>query len=327
MKPYYQESIERLMNNFLILEKPFMWEHNLLIHLVALSYTMSKKNVDVDQIKGMKKYIKTRSGAFSPYRGMMNFTVAGLLCAQYDNPEDIFDQMYRRQPLLKEAGFKQSSYLCTVSYALEKTLTTNDQAVQRIDKAMDIYKDMKANHPFLTSGDDYALAILLSTSDHDVDALESYYRALSEVGFTKSNGLQTLSHILAFSTINMRDMVDRCSYLFQVMKENKLKVTTEYYPAIGLVALLDMDEKVLGDDFVEVATWLKSLKKYKWLGKGMNILLASGIISDYYIQSAKENGLITTTLSVSIETIIAAQTAAMIASITAATAAASSASS
>jgi hypothetical protein len=159
-----------------------------------------------------------------------------------------------------------------------------------------------------------------------VDELESYYRALSEVGFAKSNGLQTLSHILAFSTMNMRDMIDRCSHLFQVMKENKLKVTTEYYPAIGLVALLDMDEKVLGEDFVEVATWLKGLKKYKWLGKGMNILLASGIISDYYIQSAKENGLITTTLSVSIETIIAAQTAAMIASITAASAAASSAS-
>ena len=184
---------------------------------------------------------------------------------------------------------------------------------------------MKQNHPFLTSGDDYALAILLAGTDHSTDLLEDYYQALNGRGFTKSNGLQMLSHIMAFSEKNVRDSVDQCERVYNHLKANKLKIYSEYYPAIGLISLLDVDQDKLIDDLVEVAIYLRGQKKYKWLGKGMNLLMASAIITSEYIKEKSGDMVVDTTVSISIQAIIAAQQAAMVAAITASTAASTSA--
>ena len=42
-----------------------------------------------------------------------------------------------------------------------------------------IKKETGLFSPFLTSGDDYALAILLAGTDHSPDLLENYYQALN----------------------------------------------------------------------------------------------------------------------------------------------------
>lgn len=130
-----------------------------------------------------------------------------------------------------------------------------------------------------------------------------------------------LSHILAFSPKDVRDTVDVCERIYHRLKDNKFKVYPDYFVAIGLLCLLDDDEDELVDDMIEMAMLLKGEKKYKWLGKGMNLLMASAIISSEFIDSHENSSVMETTLSVSIEAIIAAQQAAMIAAISASTAA------
>ncbi len=84
-----------------------------------------------------------------------------------------------------------------------------------------------------------------------------------------------LSHILAFSPKDVRDTVDVCERIYHRLKDNKFKVYPDYFVAIGLLCLLDDDEDELVDDMIEMAMLLKGEKKYKWLGKGMNLLMAS----------------------------------------------------
>ena len=83
--------------------------------------------------------------------------------------------------------------------------------------------------------------------------------------------------------------------------------------------MLDDDRGEIINDLIEVATYLSKQKKYKWLGKGMNILMASAIITSEYIKENDAN-VVATTLTVSIQAIIAAQQAAMIAAANASTA-------
>ena len=99
------------------------------------------------------------------------------------------EYMLNNEKILKGIGFKYSTYLPTALYALSSVYEGDDVAGYA-EKAMGIYKEMKQSHPFLTSGDDYALAILLAGTDHSPDVLEDYYQALNGRGFAKSNGLQ-----------------------------------------------------------------------------------------------------------------------------------------
>jgi len=336
MKDNFNKTIDVMVNNYLALEKAFPWEPNLSRHFVALIFAQKEnKIVEVDQIKKIVDTIKKETGWFSIYRGTFKFMLAALLVQQYSNPTEQFTNMLKNHDYLKSVGFKSNSYLPIANYALLITsgIDSNQVEVQdRARKAYDIYINMKKNHPWLTSGDDYPLAVLLAEFNNPIERIELYYKSLNERGkFYKGGSLQLLSHILSFSDEPVLDVVERCIQLQITMKNNKLNIQPSFYSALGIISLLKEDTGELVRDFIDVALYLNKLKKYKWLGKGMNILLASALVSSEWIQDAQlkntKDQLLHTAMSVSIETIIAAQTAATIAAISASTAAATSASS
>jgi len=318
-----------MLKNYLALAKAFPWEMNLSQHFVALIYAQKEgKEVDVERIKEMSRFIKEETGGFSEYRGNNKFMLAALLVHQYMEPIEQFEQMQKNDEYLKLAGFKYSSYLPIANYAL---LITSDEVIlqedvkERAKKAYDIYLAMKKNHPWLTSGDDYPLAVLLSKFNNPIEKVEAYYMKLHEKGFYKGGSLQLLSHILSFSDEPVEDVVNRCIRLQTTLKENKLNVQASFYSAFGLISLIKDDTGEITNDVIKVSERLNHLKKFKWLGKGMNVLLAAALVSEEWIQNNKnennQNEIIQTAMGVSIETLIAAQIAATIAAISATTAA------
>ena len=274
----------------------------------------------------MRKHIKKTTGVFSNYRGTSKIILSALLACQYDNPKQEFDKMLNYDKRMKEAGFKNNMYLPIANYAL--LATCSEEGVDtRINKAIEIYKEMKKNHPWLTSGDDYPLSILLANSDDSVNSIienmEECYKLLNENGFGKNNGLQFLSHILGFRQEENKVKVLRCKEIFDKLKENKMKVYSSGYAVIGFLSILGEKGYEAVDQVIEVVKILKSTKKYKWLTKETHLYTAAALVSDVYIENMKnQKELIQTTIGISIEALIAAQT---VASIAAASSAAASA--
>ena len=186
-------------------------------------------------------HIKKTTGIFSYYRGTSMIILSSLFACKYDNPKQEFDKMLHYDKRMKEAGFKNSMYLPMANYALLATCREEWQII-RINKAIEIYKEMKKNHPWLTSGDDYPLSILLADSDMPVnniiDNMEECYNLLNEYGFGKNNGLQFLSHILGFRKEENKVKVLRCKEIFDKLKENKMKVYSGGYAVIGFLSIL-----------------------------------------------------------------------------------------
>ncbi len=316
MKNILKTKADKMFDLYLQIEKQFKWEHNLSNHFAALTYIQKEKEFDKDKIKSVINYIKENTGVFSNYRSNAMYILAMLLCSEYDNPKEKFSTMMIYDKKLKEAGFKSNTYLPIANYAL--LLTCEENLIDyRVKKAFEIYSEMKKNHPWITSGDDYALSILLAGFNKSVNDIEKYYMSLNNVGFSKGNGLQLLSHILSFSDSNIEIVTRKCRDLYIKLKENKLKIGSDYYASLGLISLLDDDSGTAASDLIELAKYINGLKKYKWLGKGMNVLIASAMVSSEYINERKQNNLIDTTISISIEALIAAQTSAMIAAATA----------
>ncbi len=331
MEQLVKEQLDRLIDVFQQVSTNYKWEQSLTNHFTALTYTLNKKDFDKEKIEVVREYIKKTTGIFSYYRGTSKIILAALLACQYNNPQQEFNKMLDYDKRMKEAGFKNSMYLPIANYAL--LATCSEEGVHaRINKAIEIYKEMKKNHPWLTSGDDYPLAILLADSDMSVNNIiyniEECYKLLSENGFGKSNGLQFLSHILGFRQEENKIKVLRCKEIFQRLKENKLKVYSGGYAVIGLLSILGEDGYGAVEQVVEIVKTLQSTKKYKWLQKETHLFTAAALVSGVYIENMKsEKELIQTSIGVSIEALIAAQTAATIAAASAAASASASASS
>ncbi len=198
MKSNYLEKINSLFENYEIMKKNFKWEGDYTKHLVSLTYTLEDKTIVSKELKGIWDYLKKETSTFSPFKGVTMLSICGLVGSSNDLPLTQIDYMINHLETIKRAGFRNSMYLPTALYSMSTAYKGSDEE-GFLEKAMTIYKEMKSNHPFLTSGDDYALAVLLASTNQNIDLLEVYYKGLSEIGFTKSNGLQMLSQIMSLT--------------------------------------------------------------------------------------------------------------------------------
>lgn len=161
-----------------------------------------------------------------------------------------------------------------------------------------------------------------------MDSIESLYSALNMNGFTKSNNLQLLSHILSLSNDDTDTKVKKCTEIVDYLKGRKIKVYPDSYATIGIVSLMYSESANILSEIIETYEYVKSIKGFKWLGKDILLLIASAIITNKNIDSYKQNvSLVETSFGISLQAIIAAQTAAVIAATSSAAAAAAASSS
>jgi len=187
---------------------------------------------------------------------------------------------------------------------------------------------MRKDHPWITSGDDYPLSVLLAGADDAVGTImkdiESLYHALNKVGLSKGNGLQFLSHILSLSPESNVDKAERCKSLYDFFKQNKLKVYATNYAALGLLTLLAERSQDAAQDVVSVSNYLREDRSIRWLGQETLFLTATALVSTILLKSIQNpKALIETNSYVTVDHLIAAQTAAMLGATCAATAVAS----
>lgn len=303
-------------------------EYGITSQFSALMHILKNKSYNNDSISTIKKSIKNRTGMFSSFRGSNLVLLSSLMAVEFGESEMKVEELLSYEKKLRDAGFKKSSYMPMTAFSVLMTADSSS-ADKRIEKAYSIYTEMKNNHPWLTGGDDHPLCVLLSSSDENVDVLsqriEQNYTALNNAGFSKGNSLQFLSHILTFSTDDSESIARKCRSIYDTLKENKLKVSQSYYAALGLITLISENDPTIIDSLIQLAKYLKDSKELKWSDKGTSILFASALLGADYIDS--KDTLVSTALTISIETLIAAQIAATTAAIVAAGAAAGAAAS
>lgn len=321
--------LKALTENYLDLCKKNKWGGELVNQFINLIYTMNNRGFDKVEFDNMKKYIKQHTKLFSYFRGTQMDLMAAMLINDYTQPEKEFDDLRNLFYRMKDEGFKERTHLTIAAYALMKTCEDSEELSYRIRKALEIYEDMRVHHPWLTSSDDYPLAVLLSGKDdtvkNSIHEIEETYRELNEIGFSKSNGLQFLSHILSFSNEDKKVKAERCKRIYDKLKESKMKLYSSGYSSIGMIAILGQESESALNDIIEAVNFLKKDKKYKWMGREVLISTAAALVCDEYIKNAKETGgLLETISSITTEALIAAQQAATFAAVSAASAAAAS---
>jgi len=316
MERILREKADKLMQIYKQVNKDYRWKNSSnMNNLIALSYIIKEKEYNKKDIDRVNDYIKKNTGPFSCYR-QKSILFSALLFLNYPDPEAKFDLLLDYEERLKAHGFKSYTYRPVTAFTLQLTCEPAD-IDRRIASAYEIFTEMRRNHPWLTSGDDYPLSILLAEKNIPISSMmeeiESLYRELHEEGFSKSNGLQFLSHVLSLSQENNKAKASRCRKLYDYFKENKLKVYSSNYGSLGLLTLLEDESSKAAREVNEISKYLAEDRNLRWLGKETLFLIATSLVTFQMLERLKQGGQIIQTNSfVTIEALMAAQNAAML---------------
>lgn len=308
---------KNLIKNKETMKSAFAWEDGL-THLACAGIFINKEQTaNEEMLLQCKDILKRNTGIFSNFKSTAKPMIVAMLAAN-ENPQLLMERGLKVHDLLKEE-FMSSVYLpiaamIIAQYADEARYAELAQRTRRI------YKQMRADHPFLTSGEDSTFCALMALLDKPDEVLlgdaEECYKILKN-DFFSSNAVQSLSHVLAMCDGEPKIKCQRTMELFQKLKEAGHKYGTSYeLPTLGVLAMADGNQDEIAAEMAEIDQWLSEQKGFGFFSSisAKQRLMYAGMIAqqdyinDKMMQSAAINGVIS---------LIVAQQAAMCAAITA----------
>lgn len=312
---------KNLIKNKETMKSAFAWEDGL-THLACAGIFINKEQTaNEEMLLQCKDILKRNTGIFSNFKSTAKPMIVAMLAAN-ENPQLLMERGLKVYDLLKEE-FMSSVYLpiaamIIAQYADEARYAELAQRTRRI------YKQMRADHPFLTSGEDSTFCALMALLDKPDEVLlgdaEECYIILKN-NFFSSNAVQSLSHVLAMCDGEPENKCQKTMELFQKLKEAGHKYGTSYeLPTLGVLAMADGNQDEIAAEMAEIDQWLSEQKGFGFFSSisAKQRLMYAGMIAqqdyinDKMMQSAAVNGVIS---------LIVAQQAAMCAAITASAAA------
>ena len=312
---------KNLIKNKETMKSAFAWEDGL-THLACAGIFINKEQTaNEEMLLQCKDILKRNTGIFSNFKSTAKPMIVAMLAAN-ENPQLLMERGLKVYDLLKEE-FMSSVYLpiaaiIIAQYADEARYAELAQRTRRI------YKQMRADHPFLTSGEDSTFCALMALLDKPDEVLlgdaEECYKILKN-NFFSSNAVQSLSHVLAMCDGEPENKCQKTMELFQKLKEAGHKYGTSYeLPTLGVLAMADGNQDEIAAEMAEIDQWLSEQKGFGFFSSisAKQRLMYAGMIAqqdyinDKMMQSAAVNGVIS---------LIVAQQAAMCAAITASAAA------
>ncbi len=328
MNTELKAKVDLMADNFHELKNQFRWESHLIQHFGAMICATREAKVNTEHIREVKAYIKAQTSWVSYFRGH-NEMIISMLLANETGYEQIFERANRVYEDLKNAGFYRGTYLPLAAITIAKS--TEPSSYPAVYERMDlIYQNMKKNHFWLTSQDDYVLASVLAASELDVERtsveMEKCYQILNQAGLYKSNELQSLSHVLSMGEESAERKCDKAIRIQQRLKSSPCKLKYQGLVSLGVLALVSDEPERIAEEVIEVYEYLYNTDGYGFWGIDSNLrgILAASIVSDFYADQIGGN-LIESTVANSITAIIIAQQTAMIAAAAASSAAAAGA--
>ncbi|MDL4843056.1 DUF4003 family protein [Aquibacillus rhizosphaerae] len=314
-----QAKLDQYKQTYAQLKKELKWRvsDNRILMMISALYVVNNRRFEFNQFNDVSEYIKRNVGMFSTLKSQQRYTTAAMLDVRYQNPTEKFQEMIMLYEQLVDSKFKRGSFTYIAALVLLGNGEESSNRQNQIEKALAIYKGMKQEHVFLTTQNDYPLAVLLSQLDGSVEDLmirvEKYYNELSQLSFTKGNDLQFLSHILSIdSNAEAKVLIERCENIYGELKRQGIKPKAANYPQIGMLSLLE-DSRAEVSLVVKTVDQLNQDKTFKW-HKEINFMMAVNLVIS---EKLTNNELLETGLYTTIETIIQAQQATMIAGVAA----------
>lgn len=325
MREQLKQTCELFVENKNIMSNNFPWDYSAFHALSASIYMEQNRAIDPNDIKWCKRVIKQNTGIFSNFKNTSFLALASMLSI-YDAPEEKFIQVKEVYQLLKKE-FYGSAYLPLCAMIISE-LSKPGEYERVIQKAATIYKNMKAEHPFITSSEDASFAAMFALSSLSVECIgtemEQCFRLLKG-NFFSSNAVQSLSHVLTLGEESAQVKCERTMKIFNRLKEKKYKFGTGMeLSTLGLLTLTGAEVEELVHQVIEVYEFLNVSKGFGSfsVGKSYKLMYAAMLVANDY-KNMNDSQIMSTAAVTSVTSLVIAEQIAIMAAVSSCAAASS----
>lgn len=309
MREELQARCEAFIDNREVLKQVYRMENSHLYPVCANIFVARGVPAREEELRRCRDLLKAHTSVFSNFRGSTAMPVVSLLAVSPD-PEDKVRRMVDLYGLLRESFFG-SQYLALAALMMTELPAQHPDA-EMAARGRALYNRMKKEHPFLTSGEDSVMAVLLAYSEKDDDHLiaemEDCYNRL-KTAFRSSNDVQAASHVLALGPGSTLEKTARMLSIYEKLQAAGAKYGKyRELSALAALSILPISPEDAAADMLDIDDFLSRQKGYGFWGidRRTRMMHAALIAADQPVSLPAEAAALSATLAA-----IAAQQAAM----------------
>lgn len=280
MENFLKDKVQLTINNYREARESLRNDGDLLNHYASLVYTHYEKEITVERIKEIRKYIKATSKRTSPFRGDMLYILSLLIAVNNLDEKKIINEIYETMDLLVGHGFDECDHLVLTAFAIVK-YGKKQNRLDVIKKTKEVFYLLKEKYYNITKDDDYLVCALWALNNIEVDTIDEFidtvFDQIGKLKIRSKNGVQGLANaiILNGSSGNMY----RTMEVILQLEKREIKLAHQFLPVLGVLTNTNPRKYV---DMIEGVIEILCEEEYEYeyyMDKGFRTIIASVIVS------------------------------------------------
>lgn len=280
MENFLRERIELTIENYREAREELRNDGDLLNHYASLVYAHYEKEIPVEKIKEIRKYIKSTSSRVSPFRGDMLYVLSLLIARDNLDEKETVEDIYETMELLVEEGFVECDHLALVSFVIVKYVK-NKNRIEVIRKTKEVFYLMKEKYTNITKEDDYLVCALWALNDIEVETIDEFidtvFDQIGKLNIKSKNGVQGLANAIILNG-SSGSMYRTMEFILQLEKR-EIKLAHQFLPLLGVLSNVAPRKYA---DMVEGVIEVLCEEEYEYeyyMDKGFRTIIAIVIVS------------------------------------------------
>lgn len=305
MKTNTKYILDHIVEDMNLLSKKMFWEADTfaLATISAFLFASAGKRADIDRYVECRKYLRKHVNIFSEIRGIAETIVITKMCLANDYEAYLAGVMEVYKKLRSLHKLTASPFMVMAAVNIYEGGGT-ERADANIEKLETVYKEMKAEHFWLTGDEDRPFIAMMVSRDINVAAISSEvsacYEACRKMSFSKE-AMHTASQIMSLSGKSIEAKVADMGDTVEALKKHKLwGMKSDLMPASAALGFINAGAEEKAEEIKEIYDYLKKQKGFGWYIGGTQRSLYSILayaLSNMDGDSAVLNSVINATLT------------------------------
>lgn len=305
--------LDQIVEDMNQLKKKMIWEmdSHAMASISAFLFASAGKRADIERYVVCKKHLKKQVSVFSEMRGIAEAIVITKMCLADDYETYLSGVLDVYKKLRKLHKLTASPYMVMAAINIYEGggLVRADANIEKLET---VYKEMKAEHFWLTGDEDRPFLAMMVSRNIGISAISAEvsacYEACKKMSFSKE-AMHTASQIMSLSGKGVEAKVADMSATVDALKNHKLRgMRSDLMPVAAALGFVNASPEEKAKDIKEIYDYLKTQKGFKWYIGGTQRSLYSILaytLSNVDGDSAVLNSVINATLtSIILEEII-----------------------
>ncbi|MBX7407947.1 DUF4003 family protein [Clostridium chauvoei] len=280
MEKILQNRIQLTIKNYRAAKENLRNDGDLLNHFASLVYAHYEKEIPVEKVREIRKYIKATSSRVSPFRGDTLYILSLLIALEEGNEKELVDNIYNIMDILVEENFKECDHLVLTSFVIAKYGKNKDK-YEVIRKMKDVYIILKEKYYNITQEDDYLVCALWALNDIDIQTIDEFievvYEQMSSLQIKSKNGVQGLANAIMLNG-SSGDMYRTIEFILQLEKRD-LKIAQQFLPVLGVLSNVTPRKNAdIVEGVIDILCEEEAEYEY-YMDKGFRTIIAISIVA------------------------------------------------